>query len=282
MDFLHWTQHAHPRTSPANWPSGKVASHVSVERAIRGVGNSHGVHHTVFGLPTTVAVRARIDQLLKLTESDVWSVRLPYVLETAPATADLPLWSIALAAVDAEAPALCVDAPVSTSVHDDAQLYYSRPGVPTCALGDQCAARLYAGNQGALPIYLSPLAQSAHDRGDPPEHDPHAACLLCIRRDVHGAHLAWNAMCPNPQKQLMRAAVMPPPFLNLVDVPGGYKRGAMAVHASPLFGGSTIVGVSGELAVRYDPLQKAFHFDQAALKITPPAFLGHGTTPRSL
>tara|TARA_B100000768_G_scaffold133167_1_gene123921 strand:- start:1505 stop:2422 length:918 start_codon:yes stop_codon:yes gene_type:complete len=285
MDFLFWTQHVHPRTTPANWPAGKVSSHVSVERALRNrpaVCAPFSDDARFFRRSVPETVHAKLTSIMRMTESDCWSTRLPFVSCSDDVDDRTPLWTAALRGATWGGDAPCLDAPVSTSVHEDTQLYYNRPAVPLCVMGDHCAAILYPGNQGALPIYLDPIDQAAYERtGVCEAPDPLASCLLCIRRDLHGANLAMQALLPNPGRQIHRSAVMPSPFANLVDVPGGYKRSAMSVTASPLFGGTNVVGVSGELRVNYDPGCNSFFFDQRAIKVTPPSFLSHGMTMRS-
>jgi len=287
MDYLYWTQHVHPRTRPENWPAGKVSSHVSVERVLKQNSPGGNVESSnsscFFNRATSESIHSKLESVLRMTESDSWATRLPFVSCVDDDDDRTPLWTAALRGVSWSDDAPCLDAPVSTSVHDDSQLYYNRIGVPLCALGDHCAAVLYPGHQGPLPIYLTPSEQAAYDKsGHLAGDDPHASCLLCIRRDLHGANLAMQALLPNPGRQIHRSAVMPSPFANLVDVPGGYKRSAMSVVASPLFGGTNVVGVSGELRVNYDPAHNggSFFFDQRAIKISPPSFLCQSMTQR--
>jgi hypothetical protein len=281
MDMLYWTQHAWPRTTPENWPAGKIASHVSVERCITGRrSNAKDDLDPAFSFGSYVppSTRIKLDGLLRMTESDIFATKIPFV-QTDLATVDaLPLWSIALKYVDLDRPPPCTDAPVSTSTHEDEQLYYGREGVPLCSLGDQCAALFYSGNMGALHIYLDPSTQAAFDKdaASVTFANPHATCLLCIRNDVHALRLSCNAMLPNSGMQVMRQSVAPPPFCNLVDVPGGYKKSVMAVDTEPMFQCASICGVSGEINVNFDAHRNekgAFFFDQSKLKCSPPHFL---------
>ena len=142
-------------------------------------------------------------------------------------------------------------------------------------MNNECAALDYAANQGPLPIYLLPSVQDAFDRGEKSHalEDPNAVCLLCLRRDMHAACLAWEAMVPNPSKQIHRNAVIPPPFTNMVDVPGGYRSTAMIPHASMIFSPAHMVGVSGEIKIAYCPQRKTFYFDQTAITCNPPSFM---------
>jgi len=188
----------------------------------------------------------------------------------------VPLWKAVLLSADNEIEAECQDIPVSTSVHEDEQLEYGREGVPLCAMQHQCAALLYSGNQGPLHIYLHPDEQNAMWQTKhvvPTSVNNCRTCLLCLRRDVHGAILAWNAMVPNPQVQLRRSACMMPPFCNLLGVPGGYLHSAMAVVSCPGFGGASIVGVNGLIKINYNSTKKIFFFDQSAIKVQPRSFL---------
>ena len=226
-----------------------------------------------------------MQNLLQLTESDVWATRVPYVKCSEDLAASAPVWDSVCRSLVHGGEANCAAVPVSTSAHEDLQLMYSREGVPLCSMGSQCAALLYPGNQGALHVYLMPSLQQQLDEQRPgvftADDDPHATCLLCIRRDVHGACLAWSAMLPNPARQIHRTSVIAPPFTNLVSVPGGYKKSALAPSVSSTFGNAHIVGVSGELAVKYDPHAKRFYFDQHCIKFGPRSFLGRSTGGRT-
>lgn len=54
-----------------------------------------------------------------------------------------------------------------------------------------------------------------------------------------------------------------PPFQNLVDVMGGYHRSALGVCATEqMIMPVNIVGVSGQLSVRYDVFKEQFYIDQ--------------------
>ena len=287
MDTLHWAQHVHPSSTPENWPVGKVSSHVAVERAMR------EMHSTETNAATTDTVRAsrvfgpfppsttqRLHELQKLVDSDMWRTSLPYVRCIEDVKSSATLWESALKHIDHDQPAKCASVQVSTSVHEDAQLEYGRKDVPLCSMGNECAALLYPGNQGPLPIYMLPSTQAAFDAGDKSvaTSNPRATCLLCLRRDAHGACLAWHAMVPNAAAMVNRSALLPAPFCNLVNVPGGYKESVIAMDSAAVFSNSAIVGVSGELRVKYNAEKQIFAFCQHALKVNPPSFLFQGTT----
>lgn len=285
LDFMFWSQHVHPRHSTREWPVGKIASHVSIANALKPSKDSRS-HAVVQKLPTTPPSAAkRIDEMMALTESDAWSMYMPFVdVVTDVKLLVEPMWSTILnnttrtAGVPAPSPA------VSDALHEDEQLCYGRKGIPLCSLGDQCAARLYAGNQGPLHVYLLPTVARAHALGRTTyvEHDEFATCLLCIRRDVHGACLAWEAMVPNPARQIQRSSIIPPPFTNLVDVPAGYRSDAFISAGDALFDNANVVGVSGALCVKYSATRKHFYFDQTRIKCLPPSFLGARTATLSL
>jgi len=131
------------------------------------------------------------------------------------------------------------------------------------------------GNQGPLPIYVSPSVQQAIDDGcKPPPFPSTSACLLCIRRDVHSAVLSWNAMVPDQAAAIRKMPMIPPPFVNLVDVPGGYHAKYIVGNpTSAAFGSASIVGVTGEITVRIDVRTKEFYFDQSKLVFSPNHFL---------
>jgi len=285
MDLCYWTQHVHPRTSPERWPAGKISSHVNVERVLSAVGGaqSSASPRNFFTGGVPPSVRKKTDELLAMTESDTWATKIPFVECDAALDSDVSLWTSVLAQIDHTCDAPCTDAPVSTSVHEDEQLCYSRDGIPLCALGSACAATWYPGHQGPLHIYLSASQQALHDSSSEPTvyRDKHATCLLCIRRDVHGARLGWQAMVPNPSMQVRRDAIVPAPFTNITNAAGGYKESAMAVgDSSSMFSNANIVGVTGLLRINYNPRRSAFFFDQTSIKVVPPGFLCQGRKPR--
>ena len=206
----------------------------------------------VFG-PVPPSTAKRLKELQALVDSDMWRTNLPYVRCVKDVEESASLWESALRHMDHDQPAKCASVQVSTSVHQDAQLEYDREGVPLCSMGNQCAALLYPGNQGPLPIYMLPSTQAEFDAGNTSvaTSNPRATCLLCLRRDAHGACLAWHAMVPNAVAMVNRAALLPAPFCNLVNVPGGYKESVIALDSAAVFSNAAIVGVSGELKVKY-------------------------------
>lgn len=268
----------HPQQPVSSWPVGRVVGHLAVADCIR---NAHTPARVV-GRTCVVApsVGARLKQLLALTESDVWNTYLPFVeVNENVANTIAPLWMAALS-VTTDHRETNEFVPVSTMMHEDIQLEYKRPGVPVCSLGDHCAALLYPGNQGPLHIYLMPSMQRALDNKESCLHqyDENATCLLCIRRDIHGACLAWDGMIPSPYCQIRRQAIIPAPFTNVVDVPTGYRASAFIPNGNRVFDNANIVGVCGSLTVKYRTRDDIFYFDQESIKVRPPHFLGLSTT----
>ena len=227
------------------------------------------------------STRGRLDQLLHATNDDAWQARMPFIHASDTIEQYAQIWKHALSATAQDGCAPCATVPISTAFHEDNQLYYARDGIPLCSLGDRCAALQYPGNQGPLPIYVPASVEAKIASGQKHTYDPDATCLLCIRRDVHGACLAFNAMVPNSSAQLMKSSVMSPPFCNLCNVPNGYKQSAMATNSFSVFNNCNLVGVSGEIRLQYDASRKAFHFDQTRIKINPSSFLFPGTTPHT-
>ena len=206
------------------------------------------------------------------TASEYFHSDLPSTRAIEDAEQIVPLWTAAINSLSEQVE--CVPVHISLSTHDDHMLRYGRD-VPLCALGLQCIARTYPGNQGPLPIYVSPSVQQAIDDGcKPPPFPSTSACLLCIRRDVHSAVLSWNAMVPDQAAAIRKMPMIPPPFVNLVDVPGGYHAKYIVGNpTSAAFGSASIVGVTGEITVRIDVRTKEFYFDQSKLVFSPNHFL---------
>lgn len=282
MDVLHWTTHVYPRTNAQKWPVGKISSCVTVDRLVRTGAKSRGRKRNVNTLDTMTlppSIRRRLNDVLTVTESVTWLAKLPCVRTEEDAQSLAPMWASVLANVSE--PAVCESVPISLSSHDDRMLQYGRD-VPLCALGeDSCAAMQFPGNQGPLPIYVMPAVQDLLDQGLPPPRpfSCSATCLLCIRRDVHAAVLAWSSMIANSNVQIHRGACIPPPFANLRDVPGGYISKAMVTDQQQnVFGPVSIVGSHRSLRCCYNPETSHWFFDQSSIKVNSPSFLCPGTT----
>ena len=270
--------HVHPTADTARWPVGKVTATLHVDKVMRGAARQKPqANDTGCAPPPSVALR--IAEVMDATASEAWACDLPAVRAEEDAAMLAPLWVAALHSLSE--PLVCDTVDVSLCTHDDRMLQYGRDGVPLCALGDQCLARVYPGNQGPLHVYIPPSVQKlVDDGGQAPPVPASSTCLLCIRRDVHACVLAWNAMVPDATEHVRGSARLPPPFHNLVGVPGGYKPEAfVTVPGSGVFGTTSIVGDTGDLVVRFDPREHRFFFDQSKIKWSPSGghFLGQGT-----
>ena len=284
LDVLHWVSHVHPRANTRRWPVGKIAASVTVDRVVLSGTKSRGRKRNAGALDVSrlpPSTRRRLNDVLAATEEATWLTKAPCVRSLDDAKSLAPLWASALANLQDKA--RCAAVPVSLSSHDDRMLQYGRD-VPTCSLGPEgCAATTFPGNMGPLPIYVMPSVQELIDRGEPPPHafSSNATCLLCIRRDCHASTLAWQSMVTNPTHQILRGSICPPPFANLVDVPGGYHTSAMCSLPvdggnKSVFGPHAIVGIHGKLVPRINPETKQWFFDQSAIKVRNPSFLCQG------
>ena len=281
LDMLHWAQHLHPTSDPVKWPVGKVGSRVSVEKIISEFSSGDVGYR---GDRVAPSVRLRVDELLDLSRDDIWQTRVPFVRFADGLDLCSSLWEAAVPKlVQPSNLSECDAVPISTSIHDDAQLRYNRRGMPMCAMGDSCSACVYPGHQGPLHAYLLPEEQARFDAGDKDflKAKSMSVCLLCIRRDIHGSCLAWNAMVPNPAMQMGRRAIIPAPFTNLVNVSGGYTEESLPPKIENVFSNARIVGSSGKLRVQYDVSADTFYFDQTPIKVNPPAFLFQSTAQPS-
>jgi len=263
---MHWMQHCHPTTQA--WHVGKVAATAHVDKILDG----RKLKRQTTTSHTPPSMRLRLSQVMHATASEYFHSDLPSTRAIEDAEQIVPLWTAAINSLSEQVE--CVPVHISLSTHDDHMLRYGRD-VPLCALGLQCIARTYPGNQGPLPIYVSPSVQQAIDDGcKPPPFPSTSACLLCIRRDVHSAVLSWNAMVPDQAAAIRKMPMIPPPFVNLVDVPGGYHAKYIVGNpTSAAFGSASIVGVTGEITVRIDVRTKEFYFDQSKLVFSPNHFL---------
>ena len=286
LDTVHWTGQIYRSSADTQrWKVGGIVASTVIDNVIRQrakTSNKKRRRKTLTAnkdgeLPPSV--RRRLCEVLNATESATWMANLPCLRAVEDAECQAPMWASVLSSLKDDS--CCTNVPISLSYHDDRMLTYGRD-VPLCAMGDQCAALVYPANQGPLPIYVMPSVQAMLDRGERPSapFSPGAHCLLCIRRDVHAAVLAWSSMVVNASVQLKRGACVPPPFANLVDVPGGYKKSAMInTENQSVFGPSNIVGAHASLKCRIDPASRTWYFDQSAIKHeNRHSFLFQGTT----
>ena len=284
LDTFHFVSHVYPRSSPYRFPVGKISSLVTVDNVLSSACARKRPALCSNNKSLPPSVRRRLNDLVRVTESSTWLSHLPCIRTDTDVESLAPIWASVLAGAQTEA--RCEAVPISLSTHEDRMLTYGRD-VPLCSLGEvACAAMQYPGNQGPLPIYVMPSVQDLIDKGRPPPapFKKNSVCLLCIRRDVHAAVLAVSSMVANPSAQINRGACYPPPFTNLVDVPGGYRSDAMVTHGREqnVFGPVSIVGSHRSLVCRICPETRTWFFDQSAIKIHSPAFLGPGATEHSM
>lgn len=156
--------------------------------------------------------------------------------------------------------------PISTAEWDNKQLEWGRTlpngtPVPLCSNGDDCQAIELPQNQGPLHAYLSPDEEESSAIPDAPHF-----CLLCIRAQCHALDLAFqSAIAGDPMRRCDRAAGSIPPFQNLVNCPGGYHSVYLGAKSTQGFFSVNVVGVSGQLVSRYDPVKKRWRVDQSKL-----------------
>ena len=154
--------------------------------------------------------------------------------------------------------------PVSTVEHETTQLCWGRKDIPVCASRHECEALTLQGAPGPLPIYLPVTEQDEFDLTKKLPNVPRF-CLLCIRRDAHALSML-QASLPVSTAQTGRAAFVVPPFVNLVDVPGGYRSSAFCKPIEQ----SRIVALSGQLNVCYDALHEKWHINQGNIVFGAP------------
>jgi hypothetical protein len=266
FDMLHYHHKCHPAPSATGlWPLGTTCAPEPKGKST--AGNTSAIPPLI--APSKAAI------LRDFAAIDGYQTHLPlFKPHTRAAVALLrEAWQRALpggshATSETVPPPDLSTIPLSTVEHDNTQLRWHRPGVPLCDYGDECDALSLYGNQGPLHAYLTPAQQQAFD--GPTQHLPEGPyfCLLCIRRDLHALHLAHAATCHPTLQTNGRPVLVLPPFQNIVDAPGGYIRSAMVNGAE---GGSflpvpvSVVGVSGTLTVKYDPVAKRWFIDQGAI-----------------
>ena len=154
--------------------------------------------------------------------------------------------------------------PVSTVEHETTQLEWNRAQVPLCASKEECEALTLPGAPGPLPIYLSIAEQDAFDlRKDCPIIP--RFCLLCIRRDAHALSMLETSLPPIASRT-GRAAFVLPPFVNLVDCPGGYRSSAFCQPIER----SRIVALSGQLNVQYNQILEKWFVNQGNIVFGAP------------
>ena len=281
---------------------GYVSTQVAVSRALK-IGPGGPVVDLSSRIPS---VGNQIKELVELTQSNMWKSQRPFLDIDPNFQGESKWWDALPASLLARAKTKSDEfaAPISSAAHEDIQLEYDRIGVPVCCLGscNMCAAQKMTPNHGPLHIYLS--AKEQHDldclvdscttellsEQDCPslddvrarveaavskqmDFDSAGTCLLCIRRDVSAIILSISAMLSNCELQVERGSVLPPPFCNQFNIPGGYASEFCAVDCGRVFGNINIVGGQcGKL--RCQPFTKkignelvnTWRFDQSQIK----------------
>jgi len=214
--------------------------------------------------------------VLKFVQNDCYKTNLNLfsIAEDVQTELMQEAWERGLDVASSKVDKISCHIPVSTVEHDNSQLVWGRTSftsgalVNSCSHEEECDSLKLRGNQGPLQRYMSPEEQLLFDSTGTHPSAPDF-CLLCIRRDIHAAYLAYSATIINSTRQLDRPTFVIPPFQNLVDCPGGYKLDAMGVTPSsftaiPLH----VCGVNGSLSVNYDPHNKIFYIDQGPIIFT--------------
>lgn len=169
-----------------------------------------------------------------------------------------------------------------TSEFDDKQLEFNRTTktsndrIPDCCYKTECVANRILGVNKPLQQFLTPSEQRQVDEAEHPIFETDAACLLCIRHIHESMQKVRGALLLNPQAEIGRAHMTVPPFKNIVNQPGGYKRSAMALTPEDQTSlGIFMVGTSGTLRLALNPVTGREYIDQEALKYTArPDFQG--------
>jgi hypothetical protein len=137
---------------------------------------------------------------------------------------------------------------VKTVEDDNANLVFDRPGRKVCIKGQECTAFLIDGPpQKPLTVYDGPSGAST------------GLCLLCIRNEA-------ATLCQLHQSQgcKPRTALLPP-FTNICDKAGGYRREFMGVlpeYQDTIAGGVHIMGSCTAFTKQYDAHKEVFYIDQ--------------------
>ena len=153
--------------------------------------------------------------------------------------------------------------PISTVEHETTQLEWDRPGVPLCVSQQECEALNLTGAPGPLPAYLSAEEQELFATTKACPAIPRFA--FCVSAAMLMPEHAAGLLPPST-KHSGRAAFVLPPFVNLVDVPGGYRNKAFCKPIST----SRIVALSGQLNVKYCPLKEKWYIDQGNIVFGAP------------
>ena len=139
------------------------------------------------------------------------------------------------------------DIPVSPASHDNKQLEWGRPGVPTCCMGpNACVAALLEGSLGPLQIYLTVAEERAHRKTPIEQFDGNRLCVLCIRQQAALIKMSSSVAGVNDI-----ATYIPPPFKNIFNCHEGYKDEYVGALVPTADGDARICGISDDMVVSY-------------------------------
>lgn len=171
-----------------------------------------------------------------------------------------------------------------TSEFDDKQLEFGRvtktsnSPIPDCCYRTECVVFRIMGVNKPLQQFLTPSEQRQVDEAEHPFFETDAACLLCIRHIHESMQKVRGALLLNPQAELGRAHMTVPPFKNIVNQPGGYRRSAMALTPENQTSlGVFVTGSSGALRLALNPATGREYIDQEALKFSTRSDFQGGT-----
>lgn len=253
LDVLH----AHQVTNPTAWPKRYPLGVATERRAVGQKGNKSAATAT----PPSVAAA-----LKELTVAAGYEASLPFIRFGPPAPDTIVGKAIEGALPNVLPPAAI---PLSGARHDCMQLRYNRPG-PLCAGGPECIGACLAGAPAALKVYQTPAEAKAGVFPPSP-----AFCLLCIRTDAAALVKTLTAVVSSSAAAIGGAAMVMPPFQNLVNCPDGYRSECLGVTPTTgfVFAPISIAGPSDKLIVAYDEsAMDGFYVDQTPLLwgCTPP------------
>lgn len=232
LDILYWCQVDCPQqAADSSWPLGAMLGRVDLRKLKR--------PRVAGAVPPSIR-----RHLESFTSTPAYTTGMPFVrLGVTPrvdSVAPLGYQTIdGIATVNVQPPA-CI--PVSTVVHERQMLQWNDHR-HLCSSGGDCVAAQLDGAPGPLPFYV-PAGCRRSDYEQP------AFCLLCIRADAAAVSAVYESVVTSSQLELGRAAVVVPPFQNLVNCSDGYYDAALGVRPSThIFTPVAVVGPHVPLTV---------------------------------
>lgn len=249
LDILHWCRVDCPVGAPdGTWPLGAMLGRSDL-RVLPG--------------PRAQKLPPSVQRLLdEFTSPPAYTTGMPFVRLGVPPSPG-PMGNLGYQTIDGIAtvnvqPPACI--PVSTVVHERQMLRWD-DDAHLCSSGDGCVAARLEGAPGPLPYYVPMGCKRS-------EYEQPAFCLLCIRADAAAVSTVYQSVVKSSQLELGRAAVVLPPFQNLVNCPDGYYEAALGVRPSThIFTPVAVVGPSVPLVVAESGGVK--YVDQSAAEWTP-------------